>query len=106
MDICNTTNTDSLRLYMRCSTYVKLGAREIAHNENMVLKRAVKFNEFDDLDSEMDHFDPSLLDMFKIINTASNTSSVTTTTTDLYSANILIHQDCIPFPWYLSTTTP
>ena len=97
LNITIDTNNKSSRLYMRCSTYIKLGATEIAHNENAVLKRAIKFNEYDDLESEMDHFDQSILDMFKIIqtdrstvtphistlNTSSSCSSVSSFTTDL-----------------------
>jgi hypothetical protein len=68
LDIALDTNNQSSRLYMKCSTYIKLGAESIAHNENGVLKRAVRFSEYDDLDSEMDHYDTSLLEMYKIIN--------------------------------------
>ena len=53
---------------MRSSTYIKVGAKEKAHNENAVLKRAVKFKEYDDLESEMDHFDSDMLDMYKVIH--------------------------------------
>ena len=65
ISICVSTVNSSSRLYMRCNTYIKLGAKEIAHNENAVLKRAVKFNEFKDLDSDMDHCDPKMLEMYK-----------------------------------------
>ena len=57
----------SSNMYMRCSTYIKLGAVEIASNENSILKRAIKFKEYEDLEEEMDHFQSDMLVMHKSI---------------------------------------
>ena len=78
LSICLSTVESSSRYYMRCSTYIKQGAKEIANNENAVLKRAVKFTEYHDLESDMDHFDPIMLDMYKKIQYTPKSSIRTT----------------------------
>ena len=77
LSITKNTNSKASRLYMRCSTYIKLGASEIAHNENAVMKRAVKFEEYDDIESEMDHYDPWMLSNYKVLSKIDSTSSPT-----------------------------
>ena len=64
---CHSATSTASRLYMKCSTHIKLGAKEIANNENSVLKKAIRFKEFDNLQDDMDHFDQNMLDMHKEI---------------------------------------
>ena len=70
--ICVESNTVSSTHYMKSSTYVKCGAKEIATNENSSIKRAIKFKETNDLSESLDHFTPRMLEMHKILHYAVN----------------------------------
>ena len=70
--ICLEANTASSTQYMKSSTYIKCGAKEIALNENSSIKRAIKFKETNGLLESLDHFTPRMLDMHKVIFNAAN----------------------------------
>ena len=61
---CNYT---SQKLYVKCSTYVKSTAIDIAHKENAYVKRAIKFKETSDLGKVMFHYHPDMLRMYTTI---------------------------------------
>ena len=65
--ICKEGNILSQKLYVKCSTYVKTTAVEIAHKENSYVKRAIKFKETSDLETVMFHYHPDMLRMYNII---------------------------------------
>ena len=67
MQVCQDSFTKSSRLYMKSSAYIKLGATEIAHRENMLIKRALKFNELEGLDKDMSHYDMGMIQMHRTI---------------------------------------
>ena len=67
MTTCKEALQISAKMYMKCSTYIKLGAVEIANNENSVIKRAIRFKEYDDLEQDMDHFQSKMLCMHQSI---------------------------------------
>ena len=67
LDICQLTTNKSSVLYMKCSTYIKQGANEIANNEYSLLKSSVRFKETDDLHVVMHHYDPCMLKMQQVI---------------------------------------
>ena len=69
MKVCRDALQVSSNTYMRCSTHIKLGASEIANSENSVLKKAIRFKEYDELDQDMDHYEVKMLQMHKVIST-------------------------------------
>ena len=68
MKVCRDALQVSSNTYMRCSTHIKLGASEIANSENSVLKKAIRFKEYDELDQDMDHYEVKMLQMHKVIS--------------------------------------
>ena len=81
--ICHDSSRKAQRLFMRCSTYIKLGAKEIAHNEYAFLKRSVKFREVDDLKNEMEHYHDCMLPMQQSLFDIQNKCSSSSTNDDI-----------------------
>ena len=61
--ICINSNKIAKLLYMKSSTYIKLGADTIAVEQIGFLKRSIMFKEVDDLEEVMDHYDKRMLVM-------------------------------------------
>ena len=74
--ICKNTTHSSSRLYMRSSTYLKLGAVAIAKKENSIIKRAINFSELEGLENDMNHYDEDFVQMHLDISSCTDVSDI------------------------------
>ena len=94
-DVISKANTNAIKEYCKCSTYVKAGAITIAHRESQIIKKAIMNKGEKYLINDLRHYNKSVIDMTKIILAA---------TKSIHNTDVIQH--CTHLSEQLATVRP